>query len=99
MSKPSSLRDYVFICFLNGKWWKFQDLKREIEEKVGRTYDHTSISAAIREIRHYDSRLKFSLPLDMSIEVVDGRKVEGSAGWEYKLSAVCNAEELRRKFL
>tara|TARA_A100001035_G_C27426733_1_gene339658 strand:- start:136 stop:429 length:294 start_codon:yes stop_codon:yes gene_type:complete len=97
VSKPSSLRDYIFICFLNGKWWRFEQLQKEIEEKVHRKYDHTSISASIREIRHYDSRVRYGLPLDMSVEVVDRRKVENSNAYEYKLSG--NTEELRRKFL
>lgn len=86
VSKKFCLRDAVFICFLNGKWWTFWGLREEIYKKTGTYYDHTSISASIREIRHQEHRVRYGLPTDMSIEVVEKRKLLERRGWEYKLS-------------
>jgi len=84
--KTRTLKDSVFICLMNGKWWTFWDLKSEIYDKVGRFYDHTSISASLREIRHLPSRQRYGLPLDMNIEVIARRKREDGKGHEYKLN-------------
>jgi hypothetical protein len=84
--KTRSLKDSVFICLMNGKWWTFWDLKAEIYEKNNRFYDHTSISASLREIRHLPSRQRYGLPLDMNVEVIVRRKRETGDGYEYKLN-------------
>ena len=85
VNKKFNLRDAIFICFLNGKWWTFWDLRKEIYEKTGTYYDHTSISASIREIRHQDNRLRYGLNPDMTVEVIDRRKRIEGRGNEYKL--------------
>lgn len=70
---------------MNGKWWTFWDLKQEIHSKTGRYYDHPTISASIREIRHAENRIKYGLP-PMPREVIEKRRLNEGSGWQYRLA-------------
>ena len=81
---------------MNGKWWTFWDLKQEIHSKTGRYYDHPTISASIREIRHAENRMKYGLP-PMPREVIEKRRLNEGSGWQYRLALSENEIEQEKK--
>lgn len=83
MSKPSSVTDYVYLAMRNGQWWTFWDLQDVINNNVGKFYGEPTISAAIRELRKYEPRKKYGLPLNG--EIVIKRKIKHKKGNEYRL--------------
>jgi|TARA_R100000084_G_scaffold21473_1_gene7376 hypothetical protein len=83
MSKPSSVTDYVYLAMRNGQWWTFWELQDVIKNNVGKFYGEPTISAAIRELRKYEPRKKYGLPLNG--EIVIKRKIKNKKGNEYRL--------------
>ena len=83
MSKPSSVTDYVYLAMRNGQWWTFWELQDVINNNVGKFYGEPTISAAIRELRKYEPRKKYGLPLNG--EIVIKRKIKYKKGNEYRL--------------
>ncbi len=84
-TNPTSLNDFVFMCMRDGKYWSYWTLQRVIKDKTGKFYGEPSISAAIRNLRKYEGRKRYGLPLDMSVEVVSRRRIANSRGYEFKL--------------
>ena len=83
MSKPNSVTDYVYLAMSNGQWWTFWELQDVIKRNVGKFYGDPTISAAIRELRKYEPRKKYGLPLNG--EIVIKRKIQNRKGNEYRL--------------
>ena len=83
MSKPNSVADYVYLAMSNGQWWTFWELQDVIKRNVGKFYGEPTISAAIRELRKYEPRKKYGLPLNG--EIVIKRKIQNRKGNEYRL--------------
>ena len=83
MSKPNSVTDYVYLAMSNGQWWTFWELQDVIKRNVGKFYGEPTISAAIRELRKYEPRKKYGLPLNG--EIVIKRKIQNRKGNEYRL--------------
>ena len=83
MSKPNSVTDYVYLAMSNGQWWTFWELQDVIKRNVGKFYWEPTISAAIRELRKYEPRKKYGLPLNG--EIVIKRKIQNRKGNEYRL--------------
>lgn len=83
MSKPNSVTDYVYLAMRNGQWWTFWELQDVIKNNVGKFYGEPTISAAIRELRKYEPRKKYGLPLNG--EIVIKRKIKYKKGNEYRL--------------
>jgi hypothetical protein len=83
MSKPNSVTDYVYLAMSNGQWWTFWELQDVINRNVGKFYGEPTISAAIRELRKYEPRKKYGLPLNG--EIVIKRKIQNRKGNEYRL--------------
>ena len=83
MSKPNSVTDYVYLAMSNGQWWTFWELQDVIKRNVGKFYGEPTISAAIRELRKYEPRKKYGLPLNG--EIVIKRKIQNRKGNQYRL--------------
>jgi len=83
MSKPSSVTDYVYLAMRDGQWWTFWELQSVIKENVGKFYGEPTISAAIRELRKFEPRKKYGLPLNG--EIVIKRRIENRKGNKYRL--------------
>ena len=83
MSKPNSVTDYVYLAMSNGQWWTFWELQDVIKRNIGKFYGEPTISAAIRELRKYEPRKKYGLPLNG--EIVIKRKIQNRKGNEYRL--------------
>lgn len=82
MSKLT-LHDCVMRCLRDFQPWTFWDLQREIQQGVGKLYGEPSISAAIRDLRKVDYRLKFNLPLMDPVVVKE--RIPNARGYRYRL--------------
>ena len=85
--KPNSVTDFVYLCMRDGRWWTFWTLQSVIKEKADRYYDHTSLSAAIRNLRKPPYRARYGIDPSLP-EVVEIRRIPDSKGYEYKLIGI-----------
>ena len=83
--KNPDLNLCVYKCMESGHWWTFWDLQTEIKNLTGKFFGEPTISAAIRNLRKMECRERFGLPTDMSVEVVDRKRITGGRGYKYKL--------------
>ena len=85
MNKKPSLDDCVYLCMSDGSnsYWTFWELQSVIKEKTGTFYGEPSISAAIRNLRKPDRRVKYNLP--PYGEVIQRKRRTTSKGCKYKL--------------
>ena len=82
----------VHKCMSDGRWWTFWDLQETIQLKTGKFYGEPTISAAIRNMRKPECRERFGLPLDMNIEIIDKKRIQGGKGYKYRMIEVSNYE-------
>lgn len=82
MTKPTSIDDCVYACMKNGQWWTFWELQDVISEHH-KFYGEPTISASIRNLRKYDRRVKYGLPLVG--QVVLRKRIPDGKGNLYKL--------------
>ena len=90
MSRPNlSVTDCVYLCMRNGRYWTFWELQTAIKDKTGSFYGEPTISAGIRNLRKYEYRNKYGLPMlgDTITKRRIQRKIFGhhGKGYEYKL--------------
>tara|TARA_R100000353_G_scaffold175924_1_gene147788 strand:+ start:2009 stop:2281 length:273 start_codon:yes stop_codon:yes gene_type:complete len=83
MSKPNSVTDYVYLAMRDGQWWTFWELQDIIKINVGKFYGEPTISASIRELRKFEQRKKYGLPLNG--EIVIRKKILNKKGNQYRL--------------
>jgi len=78
-----SVTDCVYLCLRKGRYMMFHEIKEMITSNTGKFYGEATISAAIRDLRNEEPRIRYELhPYN---EVVVKRKRANSKGYEYKL--------------
>tara|TARA_R100001510_G_C7641490_1_gene199089 strand:- start:319 stop:597 length:279 start_codon:yes stop_codon:yes gene_type:complete len=87
-NKKYTLDDCVYLCMSRGGYWTFWELQRMIKENTGNFYGEPTISASIRNLRKYEQRTKYNLPL--TGEVIDRKRRTEGKGYKYKLIGVEN---------
>ena len=83
MGKKLTLTDGLYLCMRDGTYWTFWDLQKVIKDKTGSFYGEPTISAGIRNLRKYEYRNKYGLPL--LGDTITKRRVRNGKGYEYKL--------------
>jgi len=85
MVQKKDLNWCVYKCMIDGSYWTFWEIQSAIKENVNKFYGEPTISAAIRNLRKHECRLRFGLPLDMNVEVVEKKRISGGKGYKYRL--------------
>ncbi len=80
----------VWRCMSDGRWWTFWELQDAIQRNTGKFYGEPTISAAIRNMRKYECRVRFGLPLDMGVEIITKKRISGGKGYKYRMLEVSN---------
>tara|TARA_Y100001972_G_C7554901_1_gene278832 strand:+ start:399 stop:788 length:390 start_codon:yes stop_codon:yes gene_type:complete len=84
--KKVTIHEALFFFLKNGNKYTFWELRSRILEEYGQSYGEPSISAALRDFRKNQYRIKFDLP-SFDFDPVIKKKRKGGRGYEYSFSA------------